>query len=100
MASVMARERIDNFKLESTIAPQILTDSVEQRVSGLNTPTLIVWGENDRVIHIGSAEILHKLMPQSRVITLPETGHAPIMERPEQSAQDYLSFRDSLKDVR
>ena len=100
MASVMARERIDNFKLESEIFPQILADSVEQRVAGLKTPTLIVWGENDRVLHIGSADILHKLLPQSRLITMPETGHSPIMERPEQSAQDYLKFRESLNDRR
>jgi pimeloyl-ACP methyl ester carboxylesterase len=58
---------------------------------------LIVWGDQDRAIHVATAEILHKLMPASQVIILPGIGHLPMLERPRQTADDYLRFRASLQ---
>lgn len=94
--NVLAQERIRNADLEERIFVKIATDSIEQRVTGLTTPTLIVWGEGDRVIHVGTADILHKLLPRSQVIVMPEIGHMPMLERPRQSAADYVKFRTSL----
>jgi pimeloyl-ACP methyl ester carboxylesterase len=91
--NVMAQERIRNVALAQNIFKQLIADSLEQRVSGLNTPALIVWGERDRAIHVATADILHKMMPRSQVIIMPGIGHLPMVERPEQSARDYLRFR-------
>lgn len=96
LMNVMARERILNYTLEEKIFPQLIADSVEQRVNGMQTPTLIVWGELDRTLNVASAEILHKLMPNSQVIIMPGVGHVPMVERPLQSANDYLKFRSTL----
>lgn len=94
--NVLAKERIHNAALEEKIFPQIATESAEKQVTGLNTPALIVWGEHDRVIHVGTAEVLHKLMPQSQVIIMRDTGHIPMLEKPRNSAEDYVRFRNSL----
>lgn len=96
---VFAQERIRNAELEERIFVKIATDSIEQRVKGLETPTLIVWGDRDRVIHVGTADVLHKLMPRSQVIVMPGIGHIPMIERPRQSAEDYLRFRATLKEL-
>jgi pimeloyl-ACP methyl ester carboxylesterase len=96
MLNVMARERIRNFTLEERIFKQIGADSVEKRVTGLSTPVLIVWGDQDRAIHVATAEVLHRLMPRSQVIIMPGIGHLPMIERPQQSADDYFRFRASL----
>lgn len=93
---VMAQERIRNVALEERIFRQIADDSVESRVSGLAVPALIVWGERDRALHVGTAEVLHKLLPKSRVLIMPGIGHLPMIERPQQSADDYLRFRKEL----
>jgi pimeloyl-ACP methyl ester carboxylesterase len=69
---------------------------VEKRVKGLAIPTLIVWGEKDRVFNVATAEVLHKLMPRSQVIIMPNVGHLGMIERPRQSAEDYLRFHASL----
>lgn len=90
---VFAQERIRNFALEQRIFDQIVTDSIEQRISGLATPTLIVWGTRDRLINVETANVLHALLPNSEVIIMPEIGHAPMIERPRQTAGDYLRFR-------
>jgi pimeloyl-ACP methyl ester carboxylesterase len=96
MLNVMARERIRNFALEDRIFKQLKADSVEERVTGMATPTLIVWGEKDRAINVATANVLHKLMPNSQVVIMPGIGHLPMIEQPQQSAEDYLRFRASL----
>ena len=95
--NVLARERIANYALEERILREITADSVEPRVTGLAVPALIVWGSEDRIIHPESAKILNRLMPCSRVILMPKTGHLPMFENPRQSARDYLTFRASLQ---
>jgi pimeloyl-ACP methyl ester carboxylesterase len=96
MRNVLARERIKNYDLETRIFGQIRADSVEKRVAGLPTPTLIVWGDQDRALNVATADILRQLMPNSRVIILHGVGHLPMLERPRRSADDYLRFRESL----
>ncbi len=94
--NVMAQERIRNFELEKRIFKELSADSAEKYVSGLQTPTLIVWGEKDRVISPATADILQKLLPRSEVIMMKGLGHLPMLENPRQSAEDYLNFRKKL----
>ncbi len=94
--NVLARQRIKNYALEQRIMGEIAADSVEQRVAGLETPALIVWGSEDRVINVETAKILKKLMPHSQVIVMQHIGHVPMLKTPKQCAQDYLTFRASL----
>jgi len=97
MLNAMARERINNYDLEKRIFMELSSDSVEEHVAGLKTPTLIVWGDKDRVINMATAGVLHKLMPDSQVIIMPGVGHLPMLEQPEKAADDYLKFRTQLK---
>lgn len=99
MRNVLARKRIENYALELRIFREIRGDSVERRIAGLSTPTLIVWGGQDRAIHVTTADVLHKLLPNSRVIVLPGVGHLPMIERPRVCAQDYLEFRASMEKI-
>ncbi len=94
--NVLAQDRIRNFDLEQRIFTQIASDSVEERIKGMLTPTLIVWGEKDRTIDVATAEVLRGLLPRSQVIIMPGIGHVPVIERPQQSADDYLRFRSGL----
>lgn len=96
MLNVMARERKKNFDLEARIFKQLTGDTVEKVIKGSTVPALIVWGKEDRVLSPASAEILHKLMPNSRVIMMPGIGHLPMIEDPGKCAEDYLKFRASL----
>ncbi len=94
--NVIARERIRNYDLEQRIFDQIASDSVEERVRGMATPTLIVWGDKDRTLNVATAEVLHGLLPNSQVIIQQKIGHLPHLEAPERTANDYLRFRAGL----
>lgn len=93
---VLARERIQNQALERRAFDRIAADSVTQQVRGMATPALIVWGDEDRLLHVGGAQMLRSLLPRSQVIVMPRVGHVPMIERPQQSAEDYLRFRAGL----
>ena len=94
--NVIAQERIRNYDLEQRIFTQIASDSVEERIRGLETPTLIVWGDKDRTINVATAEVLRDLLPNSQVVIQPNIGHLPHLEAPERSANDYLRFRSGM----
>ncbi len=93
LLDVLARNRQNNYALETEIFPQLTSSSAENLATGLKMPTLIVWGEEDRAIHVGTAEVLHNLMPQSEVVIMKGVGHLPMLERPRQTAEDYLKFQ-------
>ncbi|MDH4175034.1 MAG: alpha/beta hydrolase [Betaproteobacteria bacterium] len=93
---VLAQERIRNYALEERIFKQLAADSVEERIRGLAVPALIVWGQQDRVLHPGSAGVLQMLLVRSEVIMMPGVGHVPMLEQPERTALDYLRFRATL----
>lgn len=94
--NVLAEPRIKNYALEKRIFEATFRDSVEERVAGLTTPTLIVWGRKDQMVNAEAARTLKKLMPRSQVIVMEEAGHMPMVEDPLQVARNYLKFRKTL----
>ncbi len=96
MLHVFAKESIANADLEYQIIKQLLPDSIEERAKQIKAPTLIVWGDKDQLLSVKGAEILHKLIPQSQVVIMPNIGHLPMLEDVGQTAKDYLAFRASI----
>lgn len=82
--------------LEAKIFQQLRGDDAEERIRGMQTPSLIVWGDEDRALHVGTAEVLHGLLPNSEVVILEGIGHLPQLEAPERCAEDYLRFREGM----
>ena len=91
-----AKVRIDNFALEQKIFQHIKSDNAEARIAGLTTPTLLVWGAEDRVLHPGSAAVVEDLMPNVTTIIMPGIGHLPMLEAPRQTAKDLKEFLNAL----
>ncbi len=96
LQDVMARRRIANRPLEQRIQQQARADSIESRINGLGTSTLVVFGANDRVINPQTAQLLKKLLPRAHVVIMPGIGHLPAVEAPQHAASDYIRFRDSM----
>jgi len=49
----------------------------------LQPPVGAIWGEGDRIIPAGGIETLRAARPDAPIVTIPDTGHIPMMERPE-----------------
>ena len=47
----------------------------------VSAPTLLLWGEDDKVTPVGHAPEWHKTIPHASVKTFPGTGHLLFHER-------------------
>lgn len=49
----------------------------EGEIAGVTVPTLILWGEEDRLIPLAAGDWLHKTIPDNTFVTYPKIGHLP-----------------------
>ncbi len=68
--------------------------SMEKVLSRITAPSLIIWGDTDRVLHVSGAEIFDREIKNSRVYILKKCGHLPMIERPEETAKVFVNFTD------
>ena len=70
-----------------------LTDyPIRERISEIGCKTLIVWGPKDKLVPIKDAYEFDKLIPDSKLLVYDDTGHVPMLERPERFNSDLRSF--------
>ena len=55
-------------------------------------PTLVLWGEQDRILDVSSIEVYAEHLPDASIVIMKDCGHTPMAERPEESAALYLTF--------
>jgi pimeloyl-ACP methyl ester carboxylesterase len=55
----------------------------QELLCGVQVPTLILCGENDRVCPLEFHELMHDLVPGSRLEIIKGAGHLPSLEQPE-----------------
>ena len=60
-----------------------LTDyPIRDRLGEIACPTLIVWGAEDKLVPARDADEFARLIPNSRKVVWPQTGHMAMLERP------------------
>lgn len=68
--------------------------STEALLDGVGVPTLLTWGEEDRVLHPSGARTIASRMPDVTVRIHAGVGHIPMLEDPDAAARDFLAFLD------
>lgn len=76
--------------LEEFVLPEPTED-----LGRITAPTLILWGEADRIVPLDHAGRIEAAIPDARLITYPGVGHAPQEEIPERTATDVRAFLES-----
>lgn len=76
----------DRMKLVKTlaIAKSAIRHNMSKDLPNMETPTCIIWGENDTVTPPKVATEFHELLPDSDLFWMKECGHAPMMEYPNE----------------
>ena len=64
-----------------------------ETLSAIDVPTLIIWGEEDKLIPVSHAERFKRAIPNAVAITYP-AGHVPQEEVAARSAGDVSAFLD------
>jgi pimeloyl-ACP methyl ester carboxylesterase len=57
-----------------------------------DVPTLLIWGEGDRIIPLAHGRRAHELMPHSRLVVFPGAGHFPFNDDPERFVRVLTDF--------
>lgn len=65
-------------------APEMRDPTLRGRLSGVNTPTLVLWGESDRIVTPDYGRAFASAIPTARFQLMPKAGHLPQLETPDQ----------------
>lgn len=71
--------------------------SLEKELPKIEAPTLILWGDADKIIDISSVPVLEKGLANHKTVILKNCGHAPMAEKAEEAAAYYRDFIQSVK---
>jgi pimeloyl-ACP methyl ester carboxylesterase len=91
----LARRAVADYELHCAIMRE-LVDSPKLR-GPIQTPALIVWGTEDRILSAKGAAATKALMPNARVVMIEGIGHLPMLEATRNTTRDFLEFQRSLR---
>jgi pimeloyl-ACP methyl ester carboxylesterase len=74
--------------------------SLWRQAGTITAPTLLVWGELDRLVDVALATRTARLIPGSRLLVLPGVGHVAQMEDPTSVARAFLGMIEDLDRTR
>ncbi len=69
---------------------------LEQSLYGLTIPSLIVWGADDKVLHVSGAKILAGVMANAHIAIMDGIGHLPMIENAKGFSEIYMNFRKRI----
>ncbi len=70
----------------------ILAYDFRHRLEEIGCPVLVVQGEDDILVPLGDAFEFCELIPNATLMTMADTGHVPMFERPVQFNDALLAF--------
>jgi pimeloyl-ACP methyl ester carboxylesterase len=63
----------------------------------IDVPTLLIWGDHDRMFPKEHALAYQKLIPGAKAVIVPECGHVPQIEKPEIFVAEIEAFLGAQK---
>lgn len=62
------------------------------RIAAVEQPTLVLWGESDRILGTDLAQQFASTLPDGKLVWLPACGHVPHLESPDRVAEAIVDF--------
>jgi pimeloyl-ACP methyl ester carboxylesterase len=72
--------------------PYMYNPTLPPLLGGVLTPTLVVWGREDRIVPVACADQYARALPTSRLAVLEHAGHFLDMEQPDTLAKLIVQF--------
>ncbi len=88
----LAKQAIKAAPLNEKIFNEIGKTELQSKLNKIKAPTLIVWGDSDKVIDVSSVAIFKKNIKNSKSAIIKECGHLPMLEKPQETASVYKDF--------
>ncbi len=99
---ILAADWISNTEFNMKIWNDMLSGEVSEvsefsvgpALSKIDTPVLIIWGDQDKLTDIAGVALLEKNLKKYKTVIMKDTGHVPPIEKPEETAKIYRNFLD------
>lgn len=89
----MLEEKCSRRDLEKILYEDMYKDvDVSDIAKNIQIPTLILWGDKDRMTHVDNAILFHNTIHGSHLVILNEIGHVPLLEDPARTAAEIDKF--------
>ncbi|MBT8490193.1 MAG: alpha/beta hydrolase [Deltaproteobacteria bacterium] len=78
---------------------ELFTDfySLEKELPNIKAPTLILWGDQDKILDVSSVSVFEKGLKNHKTVIIKDCGHLPMMEKPQETATYYRNFIKGIK---
>ncbi len=94
---------IKNYLASQSVTYRAFTDMIGRQLNEekfslipdlgkITVKTLILWGDKDRLIDVSCVGPLEKGLSRHVTVIMKDCGHIPMLERPREAADDYLTF--------
>ncbi|MBT4362996.1 MAG: alpha/beta hydrolase [Desulfobacterales bacterium] len=90
------KKRLKEEKLLFQYIVKSMELPLEQRLPLIETKTLIMWGDKDRIIDISSVPIFEKGIKNHQTVIFKDIGHVPFLEAPIKTNEAYEKFLTGL----
>ncbi|MCA9708320.1 MAG: alpha/beta fold hydrolase [Myxococcales bacterium] len=92
VARVMARAFVARRAMNEKILDELVEDGLDltERLAEIAVPTLVLWGDRDRLIDVSAARVYHRSIPRARLVVMHGIGHCPQVEAPRATARRIL----------
>jgi 2-hydroxy-6-oxonona-2,4-dienedioate hydrolase len=71
-------------------------DNLLAELRFITMPTLLLWGENDTITSLQVGRTFHQHIVNSKLVSIDECGHAPMIEHPEWFSSQVRSFLSAI----
>jgi pimeloyl-ACP methyl ester carboxylesterase len=72
--------------------PYLCNPKLRGRLYRITVPTLVLWGDSDRLIPVAHGKAYHEGIMGSKLVLMEKCGHAPPFERPEETVKILREF--------
>jgi pimeloyl-ACP methyl ester carboxylesterase len=86
-STILARRALARFAWQFPDNPRL-----RRYLGRVSVPTMILWGECDNLVPIAHGRAYHEGIANSKMVTLPGTGHLPQIEAPAACADKIIDF--------
>ena len=84
------------FRAFADLCDAFLAIDLTGDLPGIRAPALVMVADGDILKHAGYSEIMIRGLPDARLVTIRNSGHAVVIEQPDAVADGLLAFFDGL----
>ena len=74
------------------ISSDLLRVDLLPELPGVRARTLVLWGADDPLLAPAAGELFVERIPDARLVVIPDCGHVPMLDAPEQLNRELLEF--------